>query len=115
MTSWTPEGGLDAVRALLREAPRTDGIVCGNDDLARGVLVGLQGLGARVPEDVAVIGHDNILEAPFTSPPLTTIDPDKPQLAATVLDLLVERIEGYRGPPRVVTTAHRLVERASTV
>lgn len=114
VTSWTPEGGLDAVRALLREAPRTDGIVCGNDDLARGVLVGLKGLGARVPEDVAVIGHDNILEAPFTSPPLTTIDPDKPQLAATVLDLLVERIEGYRGPPRVVTTAHRLVERAST-
>ena len=63
---------------------------------------------------VSVIGHDNILEAPFTSPPLTTIDPDKRNLAATVLDLLLERIGGHDGPPRVVEAPYRLVERGST-
>ncbi|MGO1354669.1 LacI family DNA-binding transcriptional regulator [Brachybacterium tyrofermentans] len=111
---WNQEGGIEAVRDLLREHPEVDGIVCGNDDLARGALLGLHGLGIDVPGQVSVIGHDNILEAPFTSPPLTTIDPDKSNLAATVLDLLIERIDGYDGPPRVVEAPYRLVERGST-
>lgn len=111
---WSQEGGLAAVRTLLRERPEVDGIVCGNDDLARGALQGLHGLGIRVPDQISVIGHDNILEAPLTTPPLTTIDPDKRTLAATVLDLLTERIAGYDGPPRVIDTPYRLVERAST-
>ncbi|PWH07115.1 LacI family transcriptional regulator [Brachybacterium endophyticum] len=111
--TWTQEGGLGAVQTLMREHPETDGIVCGNDDLARGVLLGLRGLGIDVPGQVSVIGHDNILESPFTTPPLTTIDPDKQALAATVLDLLIERIGGYDGPPRVVEAPYRLVVRGS--
>ena len=110
---WTPEGGLEAVGQLRAEHPQVDGIVCGNDDIARGAIAGLHGMGVRIPEDIAVIGHDNIHEAILTTPPLTTIDPDRPRLAATVLDLLLERIGGYRGEPRVVTTPHRLVERGS--
>lgn len=113
VTGWTSESGLDAVRTLMHKHPQVDGIVCGNDDLARGALVGLSGLGIDVPGDIAMIGHDNVLEAPFTNPPLTTIDPDKPLLVSTVLDLLLERINGYDGPPRVVTTAHQLISRAS--
>ncbi|MGO2048176.1 LacI family DNA-binding transcriptional regulator [Brachybacterium alimentarium] len=111
---WNQEGGLEAVRTLLQEHPEVDAIVCGNDDLARGALLGLRGMGIDVPGQVSVIGHDNILEAPFTSPPLTTIDPDKRNLAATVLDLLLERIGGHDGPPRVVEAPYRLVERGST-
>ncbi|WP_193105442.1 LacI family DNA-binding transcriptional regulator [Brachybacterium sp. FME24] len=112
--AWSQEGGISAVRTLMRQHPEIDGIVCGNDDLARGALLSLHALGIEVPGKVSVIGHDNILEAPFTSPPLTTVDPDKRTLAATVLDLLLERIEGYDGPPRVVEAPYQLVERGST-
>lgn len=114
VSAWSQEGGLSAVQELMREHPGVDGIVCGNDDLARGALLGLRSLGIAVPEQVSVVGHDNILEAPFTIPPLTTIDPDRRALAATVLDLLIERIDGYDGPPRVVEAPYRLVEREST-
>ncbi|GAA1488908.1 LacI family DNA-binding transcriptional regulator [Brachybacterium sacelli] len=112
--TWSLDGGLAAVRTLLEEHPEVDGIVCGNDDLARGALLGLHAAGIEVPGRVAVIGHDDILEAPFTTPPLSTIDPDKRTLAATALDLLLERIDGYDWPPRVVDTPYGLVERGST-
>jgi DNA-binding LacI/PurR family transcriptional regulator len=111
---WSLEGGLAGVRSLMRDHPSTDGLVCGNDDVARGALVGLLGMGIRVPEQVAVIGYDNTHESSQTSPPLTTIDPDKKALAATVLDLLIERIDGYDGPPRVIESPYRLVRRGSS-
>src|SRR5699024_4657879 len=112
---WNQVSGRAGVQALMCHAPAGDGSVCGNDDLARGALQGLQELGTLVPDQVSVIGHDNTRESPLTRPPLTTIDPDKSTLAVTVLELLTERIDGYDGPPRVVDTPHRLVERASTV
>ncbi len=88
--------------------------MCGNDDLARGVLLGLRTAGIDVPGRISVIGHDDIHDASLTTPPLTTIDPDRRELASTVLDLLIERIGGYDGPPRVIEAPYRLVEREST-
>ena len=58
-----------------------------------------------------MIGYDDTLDAPYSSPPLTTISPDKKVLASTALDLLAERIQGYDGPPRVVETPYSLVVR----
>ncbi|MGP9537148.1 LacI family DNA-binding transcriptional regulator [Brachybacterium sp. AOP43-C2-M15] len=113
VSTWSPEGGLSAVRTLMEEHPEVDGIVCGNDDLARGVLLGLRMLGIDVPGRVAVIGYDDIHESSLTTPPLATVDPDRRALAATVLDLLIERIGGYDGPPRVIEAPFRLVVRGS--
>jgi DNA-binding LacI/PurR family transcriptional regulator len=111
---WSEEGGQSAVQALMRDHAGTDGIVCGNDDVARGALTGLRVAGIDVPDQVAVIGYDDIHEAALTTPPLTTIDPDKQALVATALDLLIERIDGYDGPPRVVDVPYHLVVRGST-
>ena len=111
---WHRQDGADGVEALLAHHPGIDGIVCGNDDLAIGVMARLRQHGIRVPEDVAVIGYDDTLDAPYSSPPLTTISPDKKVLASTALDLLAERIKGYDGPPRVVETPYSLVVRGST-
>lgn len=111
---WHRQDGADGADALLERLPEVDGIVCGNDDLAIGVLSRLRRHGRRVPEDVAVIGYDDTPDAPFTSPPLTTVSPDKQALATTVLDLLIERIGGYDGPPRTVMTPYDLVVREST-
>lgn len=106
---WHRPDGFAGANALLDRAPEVDGIVCGNDDLAIGVLAALRRRGRRVPEDVAVIGYDDNSDAPFASPPLSTISPDKATLASTALDLLDERIRGHDGPPRTVDTPYSLV------
>ena len=111
---WRREDGFAGARELLARHPEVDGIVCGNDDLATGALAMLRRLGRRVPEDVAVIGYDDTPDSPFTIPSLSTIAPDKLTLAATALDLLAERIQGYDGPPRTIDTPYSLVVREST-
>ncbi|WP_262424803.1 LacI family DNA-binding transcriptional regulator [Brachybacterium sp. Z12] len=112
---WHRPNGFAGANALLERVPEVDGIVCGNDDLAIGVLAALRRRGRQVPEDVAVIGYDDTPDALFASPPLSTISPDKASLASTALDLLDERIRGYDGPPRTVDTPYTLVVRGSTV
>ena len=111
---WHRPDGFAGAEALLRRFPEVDGIVCGNDDLAIGLLAKLRLLDRRVPEEIAVIGYDDTPDAPFASPPLSTISPDKRVLAATALDLLAERISGHDGPPRTVTVPYSLVVREST-
>lgn len=112
---WRRKDGFDGARALLERHEDVDGIVCGNDDLATGALAMLRRLGRRVPEDVAVIGYDDTPDSAFSIPALSTIAPDKHTLAATALDLLTERIQGYDGPPRTIDTPYALVVRESTV
>lgn len=111
---WHRPDGFEGANILLDRFAEVDGIVCGNDDLAIGVLAALRRRGRRVPEDVAVIGYDDTPDAPFASPPLSTISPDKETLARTALDLLSERIQGHDGPPRVIDAPYRLVVREST-
>ncbi|MGY5765289.1 LacI family DNA-binding transcriptional regulator [Brachybacterium sp. DNPG3] len=111
---WHRPDGVEGTEALLARFPEVDGIVCANDEIAIGALLRLRAHGRRVPEDVAVIGYDDTPDASYSFPPLSTIAPDKHQLASTALDLLAERIAGYDGPPRTVETAYDLVVREST-
>ena len=111
---WHRYDGAEGAERLLERHRDLDGIVCANDDLAIGVMARLRLHGISVPEDIAVIGYDDTLDAPYSSPPLTTISPDKKVLASTALDLLAERIQGYDGPPRVVETPYTLKIRDST-
>ena len=113
--AWHRPDGFAGANALLERMPEVDALVCGNDELAIGALAALRRQGRRVPEDVAVTGYDDTPDAPFASPPLTTISPDKAALVRTTLDLLGERIQGYDGPPRVVDTPYSLVVRGSTL
>lgn len=114
VADWHRADGRAAVPELLERAPDVDGIVCGNDELAIGVLAGLRDAGRRVPEEVAVVGYDDTPEAAYSSPPLTSIAPDKAALAVTVMELLTQRIEGEAGPSRVVDAPFRLIARDSS-
>ncbi len=72
---WTESWGREAVLDIWRTGERLDGIFCGNDMIARGVIDGLRELGVSVPDDVSVIGFDNWeIVASQSRPPLTTID-----------------------------------------
>ncbi|MCW2778701.1 MAG: transcriptional regulator, LacI family [Frankiales bacterium] len=105
---WSPASGYDAGRHLAR----TDvtAVFAANDQMALGVLRALWEQGRRVPEDVSVVGVDDIPEASYFSPPLTTVRQDFRELGRQGLSALLAQVEGQdRGrqrtsiPPTLVT------------
>ena len=111
---WDQPGGMRAACKLLDSDARPEAIICLNDAMALGAMYELQRRGLRIPEDVQVVGFDNVPEGKFSTPALTTIDPHVEDYARHAVDMLIERIEGYDGPARTYTTDFKLVERAST-
>ena len=111
---WNHAGGVSAVSDLLDKGVRPDAIICLNDAMALGAMHELQRRGIRVPDDVQVVGYDNVPEAQYSIPSLTTIDPHVEEYAKKAVDMLIERIEGYQGPARTYVTDFDLVERSST-
>jgi DNA-binding LacI/PurR family transcriptional regulator len=119
---WERHTGASAVETVLTASgPRIpDAIFAFNDTLAVGALRALSHHGIKVPSEVAVVGIDNIDEAAYTTPSLTSIAPDLEVLADDALALLEDQItrrrEGGRPlPPRQRWTPFRLVVRESTL
>lgn len=107
--------GAEAMSQLLALADPPDAVFCFNDLLAIGALRTLRDNGIRVPEDIAVVGFDDIEESSYTTPGLTTIRPYKARIATTAITLLAERLDdGGDGAPREVTEPFDLVVRRST-
>ena len=81
------------------------------------MLRALADLGVRVPEDVAVIGLDDVVEGRFAVPRLSTVSPDKRGIARTAVDLLAARLraQGAHREPRDVRVGFELVARESTM
>jgi DNA-binding LacI/PurR family transcriptional regulator len=80
--------------ALLGRTDRPDAVFCFNDLLAVGALRALHEHGCRVPGDVALIGFDGIEDTEFHTPSLSTITPDKAEIARLALSFLERRIAG---------------------
>ena len=99
--------------ALIRSRSRPDVIVCGNDEQASQLVKTLNGLGKRIPEDVAVVGFDDIDVARTTIPPLTTISQPVRKLAATAFKALLARIRYPNNDPREILLDAPLVVRKS--
>ncbi|MBW4331128.1 LacI family transcriptional regulator [Stakelama sp. CBK3Z-3] len=82
------------LRETLKSLEPVDGIVAASDMIAMGILRAMQELGRRVPDDVAVVGYDDVSLAAYSFPPLTTIRQDLKVAAETLLDRLFARMEG---------------------
>jgi len=104
--------GAQAMHRLLDLPEPPDAVFCFNDLLALGALRALRDRGLTAPDDVAVIGIDDIEEGRFATPSLSTVAPDKRDLAETAIDLLL----GMRDDPtpRSAVAGHRLVARETT-
>jgi LacI family transcriptional regulator, repressor for deo operon, udp, cdd, tsx, nupC, and nupG len=111
---FTREEGELLARRLLERAPGLDAVMCASDLLAIGTLRALRELGVGVPDDVAVVGWDDIVDGRYIAPRLSTVAPDLSFLAEHALDALIRRIEGDRTPGRSVVVPHRLVIRESS-
>ncbi|MFF2632458.1 LacI family DNA-binding transcriptional regulator [Microbacterium sp. NPDC058021] len=115
----TQAGGLSAAGALAN-APST-AVLAYNDLMAIGLMRGLVTLGIRVPEDVSVVGFDNIFGADFCTPQLTTVAAPLRQLGAVAVQTLLNELRGpaerspaRRGPLKTALLPARLVIRSST-
>ncbi|PYG01916.1 transcriptional regulator, LacI family, partial [Georgenia satyanarayanai] len=106
--------GAAAMDRLLELPEPPDAVFCFNDALALGALRTLALRGLRVPQDVAVVGVDDVEEATYTTPSLTTIAPDKQALATAAIDLLLRGGAAAGVPPQTVTVPHRLMVRETT-
>lgn len=105
-------GGLAAAKELLTMHPTIDGLICYNDLVAIGALQSCAELGRRVPEEVAIVGCDDIMLAALVTPPLTTLRIDKYQLGVAAINMLFDRMEGRVSSERVLLPLE-LVVRAS--
>jgi DNA-binding LacI/PurR family transcriptional regulator len=109
---WSAASGYRAGQMLARMND-VSAVFAANDHLALGILRALHESGRRVPDDISVVGFDDVPEAAYFIPPLTTIRPDFAAAAAASLDLLVAQIRsGHRlGDRRILTPT--LVSRGS--
>lgn len=109
-----PESGAEAVKVLLKTAPRPTAIFCGNDRMAIGAVGAAIGMGFRVPEDLSIVGSDDIWMSSYCQPSLTTIRTPRDELRQLAFEILVKmlRSKGHLGIERVLET--RLVQRQST-
>ncbi len=92
---------------------RPTAVFCFNDTMALGLLSRLQEKGIRVPEDVSVIGYDNIEMSGYFSPPLTTVHQPKRRVGKTAFEILLERIKDKEHDKRVFEMHPEIVERQS--
>lgn len=110
--------GAAAMARLLDQPHPPDAVFCVNDLIALGALRTLLDRGLSVPDDVALIGFDDIEDGRYSTPTLSTVAPDTPRVAQLAVDLLAERLgDGLAalGPPRELRVEHRLVPRESTL
>ncbi len=116
VVDWHRSNGAAAMHELLDSGAEFDAVFGLNDTLAQGAVRVLQEAGFRVPDDVAVIGFDDLDETRYTLPTLSTVDPGRVEIAETAIRMLRERIKNNDGgPPREIETAFRVVARESTV
>jgi DNA-binding LacI/PurR family transcriptional regulator len=109
---WTPRSGYELGERLLK-IPELTAVLVANDQMALGLLRRLHEAGRQVPRDLSVVGFDDIPEAAYLNPPLTTVRQDFSELGRLCLQILLRRIEGEAESTRVVVPPE-LVIRSST-
>jgi len=115
---FTVHSGQEAAERLLADTravgrPLPDAIVCANDQMAIGVVRTLTARGIRIPEEVAVVGFDDIFPASLTDPPLTTVHQPMRKIGERGCDRLLERIMDPTLRPKVELLPAELVLRES--
>jgi LacI family transcriptional regulator len=107
------QGGYQAMQALLYSRPTA--VFAANDLMAMGAYLAIKEAGLRIPDDIAVVGFDNIPTAKLVSPPLTTVDQYQQRVGQRAAEMLFERLNGATAPTgRSEELPHQLIVREST-
>ena len=90
--AYSLDAGAEAVKRLARLDPRPTAVVCGNDVLAAGAILGLRELGIVVPDAISVVGYDDIDLADVATPALTTVHVPHRRMGKAAAELLLGMI-----------------------
>jgi len=107
--------GFEAALTLLRPASRPTAIFAANDLMAMGAIMAVRELGLGCPEDVSVVGFDNLDLVDLLQPPLTTVQQPVYRLGVTATELLIQRINGLKDAPREILLETELIRRGSVM
>ncbi|MGD0155100.1 MAG: LacI family DNA-binding transcriptional regulator [Terracidiphilus sp.] len=110
----TPELGFEPVCELLNRKVPFTAIVCYDDIAAIGAIRAIHDHGMRVPEDISVVGFDDIQSAAFYNPSITTIRQPLHQMGTIAARVLLERVRGQSAVPQMLPVLPELVIREST-
>jgi LacI family transcriptional regulator len=111
---FTSQGGYEAMHAILRTEQAPSAVFVCNDLMAIGALRAAHESGVRVPDELSIVGFDDIELSAYTSPPLTTVAQPKERIGALAVDMLLERVGARRRDARKVVLQPELRVRAST-
>jgi LacI family transcriptional regulator len=117
--SWSPASGAEAAEQLFRQCPHFDAVFAANDQMALSVLHVAAEHGRRVPEDLGVVGFDNIAESAYFRPSLTTVQQDQYNVGKVAVEEITRIIEsGWQGrdpiDPKSIMLSPTLVVRRSS-
>jgi len=117
--NWGSPSGAYAVDQLLKKYPEMDSIFVGNDQMAISVMQIARERGLRIPEDLGIVGFDNIPESAYFGPPLTTVHQDLDSLGRIALEEIIKIVEaGWQGEepnePKSILLSPTLVVRQSS-
>ncbi|OEE78512.1 substrate-binding domain-containing protein [Vibrio genomosp. F6] len=107
------DGGFDAFHHLQANGPLPSAIFVGNDMMAMGLINAASEANVRIPNDLSIIGYDDIRLAKYMTPSLTTIHQPKYRLGQSAVDALLYRLENPDDEPQIVQLEPSLVERKS--
>ena len=91
--NWSSASGVEAIEKLFAQYPEMDSVFVGNDQMALGVLQVATQKGLRIPDDLGIVGFDNIPESAYFSPPLTTIQQDQYAIGKVAVEQIIHIIE----------------------
>ena len=111
---WTAAGGFAAARRLLATRVPCTALVVGNDQMALGAIRALRDAGLRVPDDVSIVGYDDVPEAAYFDPPLTTVRQDFEALGQQCVEYLTTLIKAPQTPRHQRVLYPTFVARSST-
>jgi DNA-binding LacI/PurR family transcriptional regulator len=113
---WTARAGYHLARRLIRDRS-VSAVFASSDQMALGVLRAMHEAGRRIPDDLSVVGFDDVPESPYFTPPLTTVHQDFGEVGSRSLRVLVRAIDSVatgERPPEGSLVSPELVVRAST-
>jgi len=110
---WSYQSGYVAMGRLLAKAPQITALFAQNDQIAIGAMRGLREAGRRIPDDVALVGYDDIPAAAYCHPPLTTIRQPMQQVGEVATQLLIEYINDSTAEREEVLLKTELIRRGT--
>lgn len=112
---WTPNSGERCIKMLLEWHPELDAVFACNDQMALGAMKAAKQMNRRIPQDLAIIGYDNIPESPYFSPGLSTVFQDMAEMGRQGVKQLMTAINNDDSPTEPIVLQPELIIRESTL